>query len=305
MQTATEQLISLAPAAPQFINPGKTSPLDDPREWLRSAAMEAPLATVEVNAVQREMDSIIGTTRNNESIAKLIWNGDVRYWKQYHNAWETETGRPVGNLHKRPQVLYVTIRDKNRKFVRDAFPPRWLLMTRIEPEQYVHGYQNESRFFHPDLKKYVQLLPSEPPPVMYVWHMTIADHHTGCCQVAAKNDATCYGFYAHPRACIEKLQNDRRGMEEAGTFDTNPFDSPDRVSRRLRDHGNNDYVRQAMTAFEAQINESIEETPFSMIDPTVASKVSSPAQLKDYLKEEGKKALDWMAQKLKRDKIEG
>lgn len=80
MRDAAEVTTSPAP-----VTIATAGPLDDPNAWLRSAAHDAPLSSDEIASVQAEIDGIIGTTRDNKSIAKLVWNGDRAFWKKMHN----------------------------------------------------------------------------------------------------------------------------------------------------------------------------------------------------------------------------
>lgn len=289
------------PATPVFIQ--AYSSLNDPRAWLDYPAFEPPLSMSQICDIQLDIDAIIGTTRENQSIAKLVWNGDINFWKSFHNKWDQE-GKPVGDLFRRPRVLYKSIKDPKGAFVRDSFPPRWLLLTRIEPEQYVSTWKNDSLIFCRTRQKFIQFQPVTPPPVYYVWFMTIAEHGV-CCQEAAKYGAICYGKYAHPRACLATLRATRKGMEADGIFESHPFDSPDRVTRRLREGGLNNYVEQAVNEFQATVDRTIDESPLAMIDPYTGAHIETEKQAKEILREESKRAVDVLEQELIGRKIDG
>lgn len=292
----------VASAKPAPVAIATAGPLDDPNAWLQYAAHEAPLPLNEIQNVQTEIDGIIGTTRENKSIAKLVWNGDRTYWKKMHNKWDAG-GHGIGDLYERPQVLYMTIRDENNKFVRDAFVPRWLIMTRLEPEQYAGTWVNDSRFFDPDLGMYVQLLPSVPPTEQYIWFMTIAVHVGGCCQRAASQDMSCYGRYAHPRQCLDELRNIRKGLDEGGFAKNHPFDSPDRISRKVRARMTNNYEEQAVRAFRARRAEAIEETPLALATTEQRYGSESIKQLRETLKEQTNRDEDQLVADLKNRRL--
>lgn len=224
---------------------------DNEMEWLREAAYDAPLSVEQIADVQREIDGVVGITRDNRSIAKLIWSGDRRYWKEYHDQWEPGSGKPVGEPYRRPIIQYRSIFEGDSDvFVRDAFPPRWLIMTLMEPEQYVSDWGQESKFWHPELQMNVQVLPEVPPKERLVYYMTVAIHQLGCCQRAETEDRDCWGKYAHPRHALETLA---RAAESVKDMPNTSFDSPDRLARRLRDYRNtNNYIEQALTKFAAQ-----------------------------------------------------
>lgn len=276
------------------------SPLDDPRVWQRSQAFEAPLSPEQVENVQKDIDAICGTTRDNKSIIKLVWNGDVRFWKELHDTWDSQ-GQPVGDTYKRPQVLHKSVYDDNDIWQFDAFPPRWLLLTRIEPEQYASTWRRESLFFHPDLKKFVQLLPSEVPSERYVWYMTIATHAFGCCQRAAAEDRNCVGRYVHPRHCLEELRRARRSLEEAGQWESHPFDSPaDIGTRREREVGNHNYIESSLKKFRESRAQAIDMAPLATATATEFIRTPEIAALRKQLIERSKRDEENLAKRLEK-----
>lgn len=234
------------------------SPLNDPFTWGASDST-CPLSDEEVAAYQARIDSVIGTTRGN-SIAKLVWNGDKRYWRDICIAWDS-TGRAIEFI-KRPIVLYRTARKNNGQFLYDIPVPRWLLLTRLEPEQYAGTWARDSRVWFPDRSQYVQVKPDVPPENgWYVWFMTIADHDKWCCPQAAEEDRTCYGLYADPGRGVRELEQMRKGMDAANLPESTPFDSPDRTTRKLRERGVNDYVEQAMRKFDTEVSKFADMIP--------------------------------------------
>lgn len=268
------------------------SNFDDESVWVKSPAYEAPLSPDEIKAVQDEIDSIVGLTRGNLSIAKLVWSGDVRYWKQFHTHWEPN-GREIGEPEKRPILQYKNVFDANDVFKFYAFPPRFMILTRLEPEQYADTWARDSRMWCPERQVFIQVQPREAPKEKYLWRQTIAIHAAGCCQRAATNDLdTCYGKYAHPRQVLDSLRQDRRGMEEAGIWDSHPFDSPDRIAQRMRDNMTNNYAEQTMRDFRAQAARNIEETPLLLAPAEMIGKADSFGDLQKRLKEAGKREED-------------
>lgn len=272
--------------------------LDNPGAWLRSPAHEPPLSPSEITQVQVEIDGIIGTTRDGRSISKLVWNGDVRYWKQFHNCWDS-TGKPIGDTYKRPQVLYMSIYDDRDMFIRDAFPPRWLIMTLLEPEQYVDEWARESKFFCPDRHAFVQILPSEPPKDRYIWFQTIAQHIAGCCQRAAAEDRDCYGRYVHPRHALPNLQDIRKSMDASGIKNTS-FDKPDRVTRRMRENTTNNYVEQSLRKFTESREKMINESPLTLANTPAEMDAGSIGQLRGLLTERTKRQVEKLEKDLEK-----
>lgn len=259
--------------------------LDDPRQW--QDGVIPPPADVRVEDVQREIDSLVGTTRDGKSIAKLVWNGDVSYWKDVCLDWDS-TGAPVRFI-KRPYVLYRSVWDAQGHLVKDIPVPRWLILTRIEPEQYVPGWKTATRVYHPDRRLWVQVKRDEPPKEWHVWFMTISEHNGHCCRVAAKALAACYGArYAHPRACLPEL---KRAVESTKHLNNQPFDAPDLVTANLRHNTVNNYQEQALKRYSAQASRFLDAVP--------------GRALKDFVSESTKRGLDRIEQEQKRLIITG
>lgn len=234
------------------------SAFDDPAMW-EVPSYVSPLPATEVLALQKEINSITGLTRDNRPIAKLVWNGDVKFWKDICFEWDSN-GEPIRFL-KRPHVLYRTVFNSIGKFVRDEFPPRWLILTRIEPEQYAATWERDAFVYDPQFGKRIQVKPSTPPDEWHVWWMTIADHDDFCCKKAAEADVSCYGRYAHPRRGIEEIRQARKGMESK-TDISSPFDSPDSLTRKMREQSVNNYIEQSLKHYRQQSLSFIEALPY-------------------------------------------
>lgn len=234
------------------------SPLNDPQKWGPSDS-SCPLSDKQVADYQARIDSVLGTTNGN-SIAKLVWNGDKRFWRDICVSWDS-TGRAI-EFRKRPIVLFQTKRDAHGKVLFDIPVPRWLLLTRLEPEQYAGTWARDSKVWFPDRRQYVQVKPETPPENgWYIWFMTIADHDQWCCPQAAEEDRTCYGLYADPGRGIRELEQIVAGMERANLPENTPFDNPDRTTRKLRERGVNDYVEQSMKRYDAEVSKFIDLIP--------------------------------------------
>ena len=189
--------------------------LDNPDIWRQEPAYQAP-SNVDIIQAQKWIDSMMGVTRDNQSIYKLVWNGDRRYWYQFYMRWNG-LGQPVGAVTRRPQVRYKALRNRTtKKLIRDVFPPRWLIMTRLEPEQYAGTWKQESYVFSHEINAYKQIRPDVPPKVVWLWYSTIADHSDYCCATAEKNQVKCYGKYAGPHHARELLEAQRAADLRAG-----------------------------------------------------------------------------------------
>jgi hypothetical protein len=162
---------------------------------------------------------------------------------------------------KRPIVLSRTVRDAAGRVVRDEFPPRWLILTRLEPEQYAGTWDRDAKIWDGEYNRFIQIQPSEPPKEKHLWFMTIAEHDEFCCGYAAREDRSCYGRYAPPGKCLEELRRIRKGIEAMGMRDA-PFDSPDRLTQKLRDKSVNNYIEQSMREYDEQAKSFIDVIPF-------------------------------------------
>lgn len=196
-------------------------PLDDPKVWMTNPAHRPPGGVDAVQA-QKWIDSIMGVTRENESIYKLVWSGDQNYWLEYYVEWDVY-GTPKGEAKKRPMVRHKVIRDAAGYPVRDVFPPRWLILTRLEPEQYADSWEAESYVTDtalagfreqadgqlvPEYRQVSKLVrPKTPPPVFWLWYATVARHQNGCCTQAEEEKRKCYGEYVSPYYMRDILGN--------------------------------------------------------------------------------------------------
>jgi hypothetical protein len=196
-------------------------PLNDPAVW-EAEPMYEPPADVDIEAVQRRINEMMGVTRDNQPIYKLIWNGDQRFWWEYFYEWNA-IGKPTTPPRKRPRVRHKTLVDAHGGFIRDTFAPRWLIVSRIEPEQYAKSWERESFFTEPVfqgfradpitgklLREYrnipKQIRPIEPPPVFWAHYMIIEHHNEWCCDTAARDKRLCRGEYAPPGYAFKTLE---------------------------------------------------------------------------------------------------
>jgi hypothetical protein len=191
-------------------------PLDDPEEWKRVGSYQHP-ADINIVQEQKWIDQLMGTTHDNQPIYKLVWNGDRNYWYEFFVQWDA-LGRPTAPPLQRPRIRYKVLRDPvTNRPVRDVFPPRWLILTRLEPEQYAHSWKKESYSFAPEIGTYKQIRPDEPPSVFWLWYATIARHTAHCCTTANKERRKCYGRYAPPSYAREMLTLQHQADLEGGT----------------------------------------------------------------------------------------
>ncbi len=262
------------------------SPRDNPDVWLSNPAYKAP-SDVDVERCQREIDSMTGTARGNESIIKLVWNGDRRYWLDRMADWESDT------FIKRPHVRYKALR-KDGKLVRDVFPARWLLLARLEPEQYPN-YEAESyvmvkrtmrdaegREYTDHVRKCIR--PPEPPKVYWLWFAMIAEHNDYCCTIAQNNDENCFGKYAPPQAGYPLIKQQMEA-EAALNVKRSPYASLDGSAISAIEAQMNGYENE-LKKMEIESNLFL-ENPLALLGPRamMAAGIDTPKKAQAAVKE--------------------
>lgn len=215
-------------------------PLNNPETWLKSPAYIAPVE-VNIEREQKAVDSIIGTTRENQPIIKVVWAGDREFWKEFFMSWDS-SGKPNAAPVKRPLVRYGTVRNDKGEFVRDVFPARWLLLARVEPEQYAATYKQSCFMFAPEIGGLKQIQPEAIPSVMWILFAIVGHHSDYCCGTAAKNKKKCFGQYAPPSYYLTELGEQKRACEKSGFKSHNPFEQIDAETIRLAENENTGYL---------------------------------------------------------------
>lgn len=200
-------------------------PRDNPVVWFYNPMYDPP-PEVDIEREQRAIDDIMGTTRDGASVFKLVWCGDRRFWDTWYDQWDS-FGVPTSEGHQRPEIRYKVIRnDKTGKWERDVFPPRWIIFTRLEPEQYEDGWYRESFVDDPELGVKKQIRPYTPPPVFYMWYTTCMSHRNGCCIRARDKHEKCFGHYEPPAWAHSMLRAEHNSMDENRQW-LNPFGKVD------------------------------------------------------------------------------
>ena len=257
-------------------------PLDDKDIW-REAPAYSPPADIDIVREQKWIDSLMGTTRNSESIYKLVWNGNREYWHRFYMVTNS-LGQPIGDPARRPMVRFKALRDPNtRALIRDVFPSRWLILTRLEPEQYADSWKAESYVSDPNLRCKRQIRPDEPPPVFWLLHMIVARHGDFCCSTAYKNREKCYGEYAPPSFARELLEIQHAADLSAGTRSV--FEKIDSGFASEIDEEHNGY-QQEMAELEMEANIFI-ENPMALlgIKASLRAGLDTPVKAREFVKD--------------------
>lgn len=164
-------------SAPKHLSLAYDDVLDNPKRW--EVEMRPPAFSV-LN-FQRRLDQITGVP----GAVKLVWCPD---WKIFKSR---RVGQSVGEeLTPAQSALTDTLG-------RSVAPPRWMLVERVEPEQYVPGWDNNRWFNDPRDGEFYDL--RGPCPSEYFrWYITVAAHDRLCCEQRHANNFVCWGYYKHP-----------------------------------------------------------------------------------------------------------
>lgn len=233
-------------------------PLDDPEVWRQSAMYEPP-GDVNIALEQKRIDDLMGTARNNESIYKLVWSGDMTRWNEVYTKWELGSGKGIGPTTRWPDIRQGAVRDENKRVLRWVFPPRWIIYSRLEPEQFADGWKQESWMPAPEIGGMKQIRPDEPPPVFWLWWMTIARHNDYCC--GTKFPKKCFGEYAPPSFAYEMLGMQKEADAKAGL--RRVYEKVDYTFAREVEESNNDY-RNELSKLEIE-SETYLENPMALL----------------------------------------
>jgi len=146
-------------------------------------AYERPQA-VNVEAYQKKIDDIMGTTLDGKPIVRLIWSWDSREWI-------------AGEWRAKYRHMTVTVPGG----IVDICPPRWILEERNEPGQYWDAWEAGRYFTVPETGETIDLRGAPPREGWYSYLDLVADHAEGrtCCDHLFKEEQRrCWGFYREP-----------------------------------------------------------------------------------------------------------
>src|SRR6185369_6087136 len=180
-----QQESSVTPSNIFFAEDYLGDPLNDPKCWRPNMRRPLGFGQVEIDRFQTAINRITGTFRD-QPIIKLAWMPEVFEW----------TPHPVGS--NPPGYTFPSwtpgIKDRDGNIIA---PPRWGLMERMEPEQYLPGWE-DTRYVRVEGRWHDA---KGPPPEggMYTrWHRHI--RHSDSCCLRAGNEDDCWGYYIEPNA---------------------------------------------------------------------------------------------------------
>jgi len=256
-----KQIILLAPPKQQPAKSDKLHPYNDLENWGHDWTHQPPLSKVAIGEWQRRFDQAFGLNRDGKSCFKLVWNGDRRYWDRFAYDWDAY-GKGT-KWEERPRILWKKVDLGNGDYV-DLFPPRWLILVRIEPEQFAETWKAESWVFDATRGPLVPnprfgIVPGEPrmmragqnkqirddevPQVFWDTFEVIGEHDAFCCEVF---EGECFGAFRQPTdKDIERLHHLKREFESR---DQSPYEklsekTEARIARFTREYYRQQYAK--------------------------------------------------------------
>lgn len=134
-----------------------------------------------VLAYQRRLDQTTGVS----GAVTLKWAPD----------WQVFKARAIGeSIDEETTPAQSALTDARG---RSVAPPRWMLVERIEPEQYVRDW-DRNRWFNDPRDGRLHDLRGPCPSKYFRWYMTIAAHDYRCCELRHANNFVCWGYYKPP-----------------------------------------------------------------------------------------------------------
>ena len=169
---------SLDAYVPDYI----ASVLDNPERWTPAMKLPEAYPRYRVEWYQSLIDRVLGTSAG-QPIVKLVWMPEVLEW------WPHPLGMdPPGYVYPSWEALVDSHGQK-------VAAPRWGLMQRMEPEQYLPGW-NTSRW--PRL--HGTIYDAKGPPPTNGLYTRLKRHilHKDSCCLRAGNEENCWGYYLEP-----------------------------------------------------------------------------------------------------------
>lgn len=177
-------------------------PFNNLEDWIGADFSNPPETKEWQVAFQKRIDDTFGVERG----IVLAWSGDKRYWDGFYTDWFVNGLPKEASFEKRPILLWKSVPINDLDYF-DIFPPRWLLLERHSAVQYADSWESASWVSDAKMvggKKRVR--PSSPPPEMFIWWKTIAEHEPSqligepppCCVRHAEAKSICFGTYRPP-----------------------------------------------------------------------------------------------------------
>jgi len=248
------------------------APMDDPLEWLGQRWEKAPWTEAQIAEFQTKIDSAFG----GEGFV-LAWSGDDRYWDSFYEDWHS-TGLPKGELRKKPILLWAEV-PVNEFDHLTIFPPRWLILEKLHPNEYAMGWEDASWV---EIQGQMRRIRAErPPEAMYKVLRTIAEHEQPfiigdekpCCKrLRTQLMRLCYGKYRPPSdEDLAFIRGIRENMDAQNVTQRN--DAP--RSEKVLQHANastQHYIKSAAMARTREVSQMIASDPYPYLVDVIKNK---------------------------------
>lgn len=191
----------------------------DKLKWVPEMRPPASFSAEDVTRYQRQIDSIVGTSKG-KSIIKLAWAPSELRWRPYNMV----SGEALGYTFP----IFIAGWDE---FGVEIAAPRWVLLERAEPEQYAPGWTAQRYMM---FKGDVWDAKGPCPDERYTELRCHGYHDTNCCPCRGYQcvceDVGCWGLYADPnedllqwiRDAVELLKGDSdiKPLQDARFFES-------------------------------------------------------------------------------------
>lgn len=254
----------------------KKSPLDNFSDWIGQRWETAPLTAQQVADFQRKLDSAFGA----ENAIILAWSGDERYWDEFYEDWKRvgNVDFPKGKLRKKPIALWAEL-PVNDYDVFCIFPPRFLLVERLDRSQYEEGWEAASWIEVEGIKRRIRS--ETPPESMYKVLRTIAEHeqtqligeYPPCCRYWNEGfQRICYGKYRPPSDLdLAYVRGIRDNMDRDGVAQRNDTERSKQLIENAA-QSTRHYMKTAAMARTRSVNEMILADPMAYVGDVYKNK---------------------------------
>lgn len=163
--------------APEHLSRAFHDTLDDPRRWV--PGMRPPL--FDSTGFQKQIDRITGVP----GAVKIQWAPD----------WLVFKARAIGEtVREETTPAQSALTDPNGNSVS---PPRWMAVERLEPEQWLPGWE-QNRWFNDPRDRRLLDLRGPAPAERFQFLFTVAEHDDLCCVKRMRQTLVCWGYYRAP-----------------------------------------------------------------------------------------------------------
>jgi len=248
------------------------SPMDDPAEWLGQRWEKAPWTSEQIAEFQKRLDSAFG----GEGLV-LAWSGDTQYWDSFYEDWHAN-GLPKGNLRKKPILLWTQVAVNEFDHI-TVFPPRWMILEKLHPNEYAAGWEEASWMEVEGVNR--RLRAERPPEAMYKVLKTIAEHETPyligepnpCCRRWFEGiKKICYGKYRPPAdEDLAFVRQIRENMDAAGVVQRSDAPRSEKVMQHATASAQH-YIRSAAMARTRAVGTLMSADPMPYLIDVIKNK---------------------------------